>query len=113
MGNKYKESTPGKNLITALQQAVDHEKGKSSKGIKRTKITVAPLPHYKGNNIKLIRNKLGLTQSTFAFIMGVSIKTVEAWESGRNEPQGPAQRMLYLMENDSKILEKYELVKSS
>jgi putative transcriptional regulator len=40
----------------------------------------------------------------------VSKKTVEAWESGRNEPQGPAQRILMLLEKDNKFLEKYELI---
>jgi DNA-binding transcriptional regulator YiaG len=35
---------------------------------------------------------------------------VEAWESGRNEPQGPAQRILMLLEMDNKFLENYELI---
>lgn len=109
---KNDKSTVGENVITALRQAVDYEKGKDVKGIRKNSISVAPLPHYKGKSIKLIRDRHGLTQLTFAYIMGVSLKTVEAWESGRNEPQGPAQRMLYLMENDVNFLEKYDLVKS-
>ena len=110
MSKKYKGLSTGEELITALEQAVEYEKGKKVKGVTRYKIKVKPLPHYKGKSIRSIRNRLGLTQATFAFIMGVSIKTVEAWESGRNEPQGPAQRILYLLDNDNALLEKYDLV---
>jgi putative transcriptional regulator len=106
----YKDMTVGEGLIAALQQAVDYEKGKQVKGVKSTKISIAPLPHYKAQTIKQIRNKVRLSQSTFAHVLGVSKKTVEAWESGRNEPQGPAQRILMLLEKDNKFLEKYELI---
>jgi putative transcriptional regulator len=102
--------TVGEGVITALQQAIDYEKSKNAKGVKTRKISIAPLPHYKAQKIKKIRNMLGLSQSTFAYVIGVSKKTVEAWESGRNEPQGPAQRMLMILEKDNKFLEKYELI---
>jgi putative transcriptional regulator len=107
---EYKDMTVGEGLIAALRQAVDYEKGKKVTGVKSTKISIAPLPHYKAQKIKQIRSKFRLSQSTFAHVLGVSKKTVEAWESGRNEPQGPAQRMLMLLEKDNKFLEKYELV---
>ena len=113
MKKKYKDMTVGEGLITALEQAVDYEKGKDVKGVRSRRISIAPLPHYKARKIKNIRNMLGLSQSTFAYVMGVSKKTVEAWESGRNEPQGPAQRMLMLLEKDNKFLEKHELIMSA
>ncbi len=113
MKKKYKDMTVGEGLITALQQAIDYEKGKNVKGVTSRKISIAPLPHYKAQKIKKIRNMLGLSQSTFAYVIGVSKKTVEAWESGRNEPQGPAQRMLMILEKDNKFLEKYELIMSA
>ena len=43
-------------------------------------------------DIKEIRSKTGLTQSLFAQWFGVSTRTVEAWESGRNKPSGPSSR---------------------
>lgn len=113
MKKEYKDMTVGEGLITALGQAIEYEKGRSVKGVKSRKISIAPLPHYKGQKVKEIRNGLGLSQSIFAYIMGVSKKTVEAWESGRNEPQGPAQRMLMLLERDSTFLEKYEFILSA
>lgn len=111
MGKKeYKDMTVGEGLIVALQQAVDYEKGKEVKGVTTRKIEIAPVPHFKAPKIKQIRIGLGLSQSTFASIMGVSRKTVEAWESGRNEPQGPAQRILMFLEKDNNFLEKYGLL---
>ncbi len=113
MKKEYKDMAVGEGLITALEQAIDYEKGKNVKGVKSRKISIAPLPHYKAQKIKGIRSRFGLSQSTFAHVMGVSKKTVEAWESGRNEPQGPAQRMLMLLEKDNKFLEKYQLIISA
>ena len=36
----------------------------------------------------------------FAQYMGVSVKTVEAWEAGRNHPVGAACRLLAMTKND-------------
>jgi putative transcriptional regulator len=100
------------SIIKGLNEAIDYEKGTHIKGIKRRKVTISPLPHYSSLKIKEIRNKLNLSQSTFATILGVSIKTVEAWESGKNIPQGPAQRMLGLLEKDNNLLKKYKIIVS-
>ena len=40
----------------------------------------------------------------------VSTKTVEAWEAGRNIPDGPARRMLSMLKQDPSIPEKYRFV---
>ncbi|HON80240.1 MAG TPA: helix-turn-helix domain-containing protein [Spirochaetota bacterium] len=100
------------SIIKGLNEAVDHEKGINVKGLKRKKVSISPLPHYTSIKIKEIRNRLNLSQPTFAKILGVSIKTIEAWESGKNIPQGPAQRMLSLLEKDNNLLEKYKIIVS-
>jgi putative transcriptional regulator len=83
------------SIMSGLKQAVDYSKG-NLKGIRRRVVTIAPLPDYKAKTIRAIRNKLNLSQSLFAEALGVSIKTVEAWESGKHRPSGPAMRMLQL-----------------
>jgi len=45
-----------------------------------------------------IRNKLKLSQATFAGLMGVSLRTVQEWEQGRREPSGPAKSLLRIAE---------------
>jgi len=42
--------------------------------------------------------------------MGVSIKTVEAWEAGTNHPSGSASRLLHMMELDNELTEKYPFI---
>jgi putative transcriptional regulator len=98
------------SVIKGLNEAVEYEKG-DLKGAKKRVIKIAPLPHYTGKEVKDIRLKLELTQSTFADLMGVSIKTVEAWEAGKNTPQGPAQRMLEIIVTDSRLVEEFVFAK--
>lgn len=42
-----------------------------------------------GQEIKRIRNKLGLTQLNFACLVNVSQKTIERWEKEQSEVTGP------------------------
>ena len=48
---------------------------------------------------KIIRTKLALTQSSFASLMGISVRTLQDWEQGRRTPQGPAKALLRIAEN--------------
>jgi len=45
-------------------------------------------------NVKRIRDKIGLSQSAFAGLLGVSVRTLQEWEQGRRKPKGPAQALL-------------------
>jgi len=40
------------------------------------------------------RNKLGLSQSEFALLLGVSLRTLQDWEQGRRVPSGAARTLL-------------------
>lgn len=62
-------------------------------------LEIEAAPTYSPERIKRIRQKARLTQRTFASFFGVSCRTVEAWESGRNHPSGPSNRLLHLLEN--------------
>jgi putative transcriptional regulator len=94
------------SIIKGLQEAVNYEKG-NLKGVKKHVVTVKELPVYKAKEIRKIRTKLELSQSAFANIIGVSKKAVEAWEAGINIPQGPAQRMLEILDKEPLIAQKY------
>ena len=81
-----------------LEEAVAYEKGTLS--ARTTTLSISPVERYRPEEIKEIRHSTGLTQRLFAEYMGVSIKTVEAWEAGRNHPEGAACRLLSLTKND-------------
>jgi putative transcriptional regulator len=40
------------------------------------------------------RSKTGLSQSQFAALLGVSIRTLQGWEQGRKQPSGAARTLL-------------------
>ena len=90
-------------IKTGLNQAIEYEKG-TLKANSRT-LTVSPIESFTADEIKMIRKSTGLTQVLFAKYLGVSLKTVEAWESGRNQPNGSACRMLSLTKKDPKFPE--------
>lgn len=49
---------------------------------------------------KAIRERLGLSQSRFASIIGVSVRTLQNWEQGRREPEGPAKALLRVVDRE-------------
>lgn len=98
------------SIVKGLQEAIEYEKG-NLKGVKRHVVKVKPLTIYKAKDIKQIRMKLELSQSAFSNIIGVSQKAVEAWEAGKNVPQGPAQRFLEILDKEPVIAEKYLIPK--
>ena len=97
------------SLKQGLTEAIEYERG-SLPNVKVDKITVSPLRMYSGDDVKALRNRNNITQKLFAEALGVSIKTVEAWESGINTPSGAARRMLELLANDNMLLEKHSII---
>ena len=86
------------DIKLGVEQAIEYEKGNLK--AKKTTLTITPVEGFTAQDIKDIRNQTGLTQVLFAKFMGVSVKTVESWEAGRNHPEGAACRLLTLTRND-------------
>ena len=51
-----------------------------------------------------IRNRVGLSQSQFASLLGVSTRTLQDWEQGRRTPSGPARMLLLVAYRNPKAL---------
>ncbi|MEK7278998.1 MAG: helix-turn-helix domain-containing protein [Chloroflexota bacterium] len=47
-----------------------------------------------GPNIKRIRSTYQLSQGQFAALLGISVGTLQNWEQGRRQPEGPARVLL-------------------
>ena len=84
-------------LMASLNEAVAIERGEL-KG-RKTIYEIQPVKKYDNTEIKQIRTSVGMTQLLFAKYMGVSSKTVEAWEKGTNHPTGTACRLISMLEN--------------
>lgn len=78
-------------LIASIEEA-----GKIKRGeIKASKAYEFPEP-----DVKSIRNDVGFTQSKFAALLGVNIRTLQNWEQGHRHPTGPARVLLRLVKAD-------------
>ena len=74
-----------KKLVTSIKQAGDIKKGK---------IPASRKYEFAPPDIKQIRKRLHKSQSEFAFMIGVSVSTLQNWEQGRRKPEGPARALL-------------------
>lgn len=50
------------------------------------------------------RNKTGLSQSQFAALIGVSVRTLQGWEQGRKQPSGAARTLLAIASTNPKAV---------
>ena len=100
MGDKsYYES-----LKAGLEDAVAFTQGDMSRC--RVVVRESPVPEYKAEDVARTRKSLNLSQRALANALGVSTRTVEAWEAGRNVPSGAARHLLYLFDCDHSLVDK-------
>ena len=50
------------------------------------------------------RQKTGLSQSQFAALLGVSVRTLQGWEQGRKQPSGAARTLLTIARTNPQAL---------
>lgn len=81
--SKKEERSISEELIEAAKEIKAHKEGQSQPKIVR-------------NDIITARNNLGLSQSQFASLLGVSKRTLEQWEQERREPSQAAQRLVQI-----------------
>lgn len=98
------------SIMAGLTEAIGDVQS-TEKKLKRRAVTIIPVKEYEASEIKAIRKSTGLSQKLFAGYMGVSDKTVEAWESGKNKPSGVASRLLTMMEMDADLTTDFPFVK--
>lgn len=83
------------DLKQGLEEAIAYEKDAGEAKVKT--YMILPVKEYSCKEIREIRIRTGMTQKVFAYYMGVSQKTVEAWEHGTSHPTGPVFRLLEML----------------
>jgi len=79
----------GQEILDGIREVKAYKAGKKSLRVRSLKAPSSP---------KVIRTRLKLSQSAFAGLMGVSLRTVQDWEQGRRKPSGPAVALLRIAE---------------
>ena len=90
-------------LKGSLEQAIAFEEGDRTKA--RVTVREIPVPKYSADDVKRLRISLNLSQHSFALVLGVSPRTIGAWELGRNAPSGSARHLLFLIDNNNNLVE--------
>ena len=92
------------DIMSSLNELLDAAQGKET-GIVVHPRTVKDVEVFSPQQIKQVRMDAKMTQKTFATCIGVSPKSVEAWEGGRSKPDGAARRLLGLMRDHPNFAE--------
>lgn len=82
------DKTLFEDLVSSLQEAKAIAKGQAPAS--RRFVLAAP-------DAKVVREQMGLSQSEFAQLMRVSVKTLQNWEQHRRQPTGPAAALLKIV----------------
>ena len=56
------------------------------------------------DEVRAIRYKLKQTQADFAAMIGVSAATLQGWEEGKRQPDGPAEALLRIAAKNPKTV---------
>lgn len=84
----------GLEILEGIKEIKEHKNGNMQ--LRVTELSEPSPP-------KVIRAKLKLSQSAFAGLLGVSMRTLQDWEQGRRVPQGPAVALLRIAEQHPEI----------
>ena len=79
------------------RQATEDDDAWTDEDVKRA-VIVYPAP--KPDEVKTVRQHLGLTQAEFAYRFGFRLDTLQQYEQGRRVPSGPAATLLRVIAAD-------------
>lgn len=96
---ELKERDARRDLGTELLESVVQMK--SGHASRVHKVEISP--------VTAARLKSGLSQSDFARLLSVSIRTLQDWEQGRRQPSGAAKTLITIAERRPDVLKEIAL----
>jgi len=81
-------------LVTSIKQAGQFLRGENKPS--RTFFFAKP-------DVKMIREKTGLSQMQFAYLIGVKVKTLQNWEQKLRQPTGTAATLLTIVAREPEV----------
>ncbi len=98
--NNFKDIDFFSGIMDGLNEALAFTKGQAAADTFARKRALPTI------NVAEIRSSLAMTQKTFAEMLGVSRRTVEAWESGKSTPTPTAKKLMFLIQEDHSLVQK-------
>jgi len=84
-------------LVKGVREMKRHMAGKTVRGAKSTEV---PAP-----DVRTICEAAQISQSQFAKLIGVNLRTLQNWEQHRTQPTGPARALLKIVALNPKAIE--------
>lgn len=81
-------------LVKGVREMKRHMAGMSVPGTRTTSINEP--------DVRAIRKAADISQSQFARLVGVNLRTLQNWEQGRTRPTGPARALLKIVASNPK-----------
>jgi DNA-binding transcriptional regulator YiaG len=93
----HRTTRKGREIVASLTEAIEVEHSRipiESRFTIRTVELPDPAAEYDAIAVRTTRDRLGVSQSVFAHLLGVSAMLVRAWEQGQRSPAMWARRLL-------------------
>ena len=84
-------------LVNGVREMKLHAAGKTVRGARTTDVSVP--------SVRSIREAAQISQSQFAKLIGVNLRTLQNWEQHRTQPTGPARALLKIVASNPKAIE--------
>ena len=102
---KKKTLTEYEHLLEGLNSAIQGIRDGTARRVIRS-LEVSPVQEYSAKEIAAIRKRTGVSQELFAEFLGVTKRTIAAWENGTRKPSATTRRLLEIIDKD-RIMKKY------
>lgn len=91
-------------LLEGVQACVEHYHGLRPDSDFRITVLPKPPEPMRAEEVSALRERIGVSQRVFAMTLNVSIKTVQAWESGARIADGGNLALLRLAERHPEVV---------
>lgn len=93
----FENETPFERLKASIEEMIANRSAAARLPAEQIHFVDEPDP-------REVRARIGLSQEDFAYLLGISVRTLQNWEQGRREPTGPAMKLLQIAERHPEVL---------